>query len=180
MPTPITIQAEAVREAVDIVSLIEEFVPLRRGGKELIGKCPFHEEKTPSFAINASKQLFHCYGCGAGGDVIAFEMRIHGLSFQDALQSLAARAGLQTTSTPVTIQQRAFWAQARADSDLIEHHRLMYVVSKDTAGLDFAQECERDPAYRAWLERDLQNTLGICSVLVGLIAKAQQRERLNG
>lgn len=155
-------------------------MPLHRAGRELSGKCPFHEDSSPSFTVNPDKQLFHCHGCGAGGDVIAFEQRIRGLSFQDALQSLAERAGIQTNTSHATTQQRAEWAQKRADSELIEHHRLIYAVSKDAAALDFARECERDPSYRTWCERDWYFCRGLTTVLLGWIAKAQERERLNG
>jgi len=83
--------ATLVKQAVDIVEVIGQVVPLRRAGSRHVGICPFHHEKTPSFFVDSSNQMFHCFGCGTGGDVISFVIKHQNLSFGDAIQYLADR-----------------------------------------------------------------------------------------
>jgi DNA primase len=85
---------ERVRQASDIVDLIGAYVDLRPAGRSHKARCPFHREKTPSFHVSHERQLFHCFGCGAGGDVFTFLMKHEGLSFPEALELLARRAGI--------------------------------------------------------------------------------------
>jgi DNA primase len=85
---------EEVRTRADIVEVIGTQVRLRRAGRNFVGLCPFHDEKTPSFSVNAERGFFHCFGCGAGGTVYDFVMRVEGLTFPEALQSLARRYGI--------------------------------------------------------------------------------------
>ena len=80
---------------VDIVDVIEKFVPLKRSGANLSACCPFHEEKTPSFTVSQQKQFYHCFGCGAHGSAISFLMEYQGLGFIDAIENLAARVGVE-------------------------------------------------------------------------------------
>ena len=84
----------AIRERVDIVALVGKRVALRRSGRRFVGICPFHAEKSPSLSVAGDKKLFHCFGCGAGGDAIAFLMRADGLDFQAACHALAADSGV--------------------------------------------------------------------------------------
>lgn len=84
-----------IRLAVDIVDLVSEVIHLRRSGTSNVGLCPFHDEKTPSFSVNGQKQLYYCFGCGEGGTVIQFVMKYYGLSFPEALEKLADRAGIE-------------------------------------------------------------------------------------
>src|SRR5690554_6557990 len=94
---------EEVKSRNDMVSVAGEYVSLKRRGGSLVGLCPFHQEKTPSFTVSPEKQFFYCFGCGAGGDVIEFVMRLENLAFPEALQWLAERAGipLPEKATPV-------------------------------------------------------------------------------
>lgn len=85
---------EAVKTRADIVEIIGAHVRLKRAGRNFVGLCPFHNEKTPSFSVNAERGFFHCFGCGAGGTVFDFLMRIEGLTFPEALESLARRYGI--------------------------------------------------------------------------------------
>jgi len=85
---------EEVRARADIVEIVGAQVRLRRAGRNFVGLCPFHNEKTPSFSVNAERGFFHCFGCGAGGTVFDFVMRVEGLTFFEALQSLARRYGI--------------------------------------------------------------------------------------
>jgi DNA primase len=83
-----------VRDSIDIVDLISGYVSLKKTGKNHLGLCPFHAEKTPSFNVNPEKQIFHCFGCGAGGDVFRFLELQEGLNFPEAVRTLAGRAGI--------------------------------------------------------------------------------------
>ena len=78
----------------DIVDYVSQYVKLKRSGKDYSGLCPFHGEKTPSFHVSQDKQLFHCFGCGASGNLVQFVMRMEGLDFVEALKVLADRAGI--------------------------------------------------------------------------------------
>ena len=93
-------QAEEVRSAVDIVRIVGDYVKLRKAGVNLVGLCPFHQEKTPSFAVHPLKQIFHCFGCGVGGDVFKFVMLIENLSFPEALHRVAEKAGVTLRERP--------------------------------------------------------------------------------
>ncbi len=75
--------------------VIEHGIELKRRGRTLFGLCPFHEEKTASFAVSQGAGLFHCFGCGVSGDVIGFVVRFHRISFREALERLAIRAGVR-------------------------------------------------------------------------------------
>ncbi|HHX95233.1 MAG TPA: DNA primase [Clostridia bacterium] len=85
---------EEIRDASDIVDVISEFVSLRKRGKNYVGLCPFHSEKTPSFTVSSENQMFYCFGCGTGGNVYTFLMKYHGYGFVDAVKTLAERAGI--------------------------------------------------------------------------------------
>lgn len=87
-------QAEDVKNKLDIVDVIREYIPVKAAGANFKAKCPFHSEKTASFMISPEKQIYHCFGCGKGGDVISFVMEIEGLDFIEALKLLAPKAGI--------------------------------------------------------------------------------------
>ncbi|KAA9026339.1 DNA primase [Niallia endozanthoxylica] len=84
-----------IRQASDIVDVISEFVQLKKQGRNYIGLCPFHNENSPSFSVSVDKQVYHCFGCGAGGNVFSFLMQIEGLSFQEAAVKLAQNANIE-------------------------------------------------------------------------------------
>lgn len=83
-----------VREATDILDLVSGYVTLKKRGRNHFGLCPFHQEKTPSFSVNPEKQIFHCFGCGVGGNVFTFMMQHEGVGFPEAVKVLAKRAGI--------------------------------------------------------------------------------------
>src|SRR5665647_1632482 len=85
---------QEIVEANDIVEVIADYMTLKRTGNSFKGKCPFHNEKTPSFTVSREKQLYHCFGCGAGGNVITFVMEIEKFPFVDALKFLGARGNI--------------------------------------------------------------------------------------
>jgi len=86
---------EDIQAANDIVEVIGGYIPLKKAGKDYKALCPFHNEKTPSFMVSAQKQIFHCFGCSAGGDVIGFVMKYERLDFPGAVRLLAERAGIE-------------------------------------------------------------------------------------
>src|ERR1022692_4753692 len=83
-----------VQAKVDLLAYVSQYVTLKKQGREYRGLCPFHSEKTPSFYLNADKQVWHCHGCAAGGDLIKFVERYENVDFPTALRMLAARAGV--------------------------------------------------------------------------------------
>jgi DNA primase len=89
---------EEVRQATDIVDVISQYVRLQKRGKNYLGLCPFHTEKTPSFTVNREKGLYHCFGCGVGGNVFTFLTQYEKISFSEALRQLAARANITLPS----------------------------------------------------------------------------------
>lgn len=84
-----------IQDRLDIVEIISGFAPLRRAGKNFKAPCPFHHEKTPSFMVNPDKQIFHCFGCGAGGNVFGFLMKAEKKDFLEVVESLAERTGVE-------------------------------------------------------------------------------------
>jgi hypothetical protein len=94
-PRGALVDVEAIRAASPISEVVAEHVRLRRTGAQLIGLCPFHSEKTPSFTVHPAKQLFFCHGCGAGGDVFDFIEMLQDCPFREAARHLATRAGIR-------------------------------------------------------------------------------------
>ena len=86
---------EEVRQNNDVVDIISQYVHLTRKGRNYFGLCPFHNEKSPSFSVSPDRQIFHCFGCGVGGNVYTFLMKIEGITFKEALEQLAERANIQ-------------------------------------------------------------------------------------
>lgn len=84
-----------IKRRLDIVEFIGQYLPLKKAGINQSGRCPFHDEKTPSFMVSPERQTFKCFGCGKGGDIITFAMEKEGLSFPEAIEMLAARAGVE-------------------------------------------------------------------------------------
>ena len=99
-------QIEEVRSRNDIVDVIGNYVRLKRSGSNYTGLCPFHNEKTPSFSVNPSRQMFKCFGCGIGGNVITFLMEYENYSFPEAVQHLAKRAGIVLPEKELTQEQK--------------------------------------------------------------------------
>ena len=86
---------ERLRETVDIVDLIGTRTDLRRVGSRWVGLCPFHDERTPSFSVDTGKGVYHCFGCGVGGDAIGFVREIEGLDFVESVELLAERYNVE-------------------------------------------------------------------------------------
>ena len=90
---------EEIRSRNDIVDVVSQYVILKRSGRNYFGLCPFHNEKSPSFSVSPDKQIFHCFGCGVGGNVFHFIMKIENISFIESVQMLAERAGINLPSS---------------------------------------------------------------------------------
>jgi len=86
---------QQIQDTADIRQVVQEYVPLKKRGRNWVGLCPFHSDKDPSFSVSEDKQIFYCFGCGEGGDVFKFLMRMEGLSFAEAARTLAERYGIE-------------------------------------------------------------------------------------
>ena len=114
-------QAEQVRAAADIVRIVGDYVKLRKAGTRMVGLCPFHQEKTPSFSVSPTKQLFYCFGCHVGGDVFKFVMQIENLTFPEALRRVAEKVGVRITESA---DDATYDANARERAALYKIHEV--------------------------------------------------------
>lgn len=134
---------EEIRNRLDIVDLISEYVVLKKSGRNYTGLCPFHGEKTPSFTVSGEKQMFYCFGCGAGGNVFTFIMRMENLDFPGAARMLADRLGI-----PVITAEEGKTGQKRKERDrllqLVElaaryYHRVLLQEPSGTAARQYLE-----------------------------------------
>src|ERR1700675_2611826 len=148
---------EQLKSSIDIVKVVGEYVRLRRVGStgRYLGLCPFHQEKTPSFNVNQSRQFYKCFGCGVSGDALKFVMEVDGLTFPETLKLLAERNG-------IPMPQRTEYADAdsKLRAALLEMHVIAADVFRDNLRAPHGAET------RAYLERrgvtqDLVETFGL-------------------
>jgi DNA primase len=128
---------QQIKDRLNIVDVVSAYVELSRAGKHMKARCPFHNEKTPSFNVSPERGMYHCYGCGAGGDMFTFIEAIEGVEFKDALKILAAKANVELV--PVSPQKKT------------ERDRL-YAVLED-ATLFYQAELQNASGPRAYLEK---------------------------
>jgi DNA primase len=112
---------EAIRERVDIVELISQSITLQRKGNSHMGLCPFHQEKSPSFSVVPHKGIFHCFGCGEGGDAFKFLMKTRGIGFHEAVKELGEHVGIQVEDRELSPDERR---RMRARRDVVEVNEL--------------------------------------------------------
>lgn len=105
-------QASQIREKIDIVAFISEYLPLKKAGRNFKANCPFHNEDTPSFIVSPERQIWHCFGCGKGGDCFTFLMEYENMEFPEALRVLAKKAG-------VTLKESSFQASHYSEKEKI-------------------------------------------------------------
>ena len=121
---------DEVRQSNDIVDVISQYMYLKRSGRNYFGLCPFHNEKSPSFSVSPDKQIFHCFGCGVGGNVISFIMKIEGCGFVEAIQILAEKANIQlpTLENNVDSQREELKAKVYKVNDFTAdfYHKNLY------------------------------------------------------
>ena len=120
---------EEVRNRNDIVDVVSEYVRLQRKGSSYFGLCPFHNEKSPSFSVTPSKQMFYCFGCGVGGNVYTFLMEYENATFPEAVEKLAARAGIE-------LPKQEYSKEARQEADL---RSALLAVNKEAAKFYYIQ-----------------------------------------
>ncbi|WP_273129867.1 DNA primase [Bacillus weihaiensis] len=113
---------EKIQRTSDIVDVVSEYVQLKKQGRNYFGLCPFHGEKSPSFSVSSDKQIFHCFGCGAGGNVFSFIMQHNGVSFTEAVQTLAEKNGIDLPTITPTDQGKTLSKDAEK---MIEAHELL-------------------------------------------------------
>src|SRR5437879_12377770 len=131
--------AHRVKQQADIVRVVGEYVRLRKNGQNFTGLCPFHSEKTPSFAVHPVKQIYHCFGCGVGGDVFKFVMEMDKCDFMEALRTVADKCGIALPkSRELSADERSEQQQRTA---LVELHR--------EAAAFFARQLESTPEGKA-------------------------------
>ncbi len=125
-----------IRNAADIVEVVSESVLLKKAGKDYKGLCPFHSEKTPSFTVSPEKQIFHCFGCGTGGNVFTFLMKQEGLSFPEALRTLARRYGVDIPEQRMSAEQKRQMNEREALLDINRQaaNFFHHILSTDPAG----------------------------------------------
>jgi DNA primase len=136
--------ADRVKQQADIVRVVGEYVRLKKSGQNFTGLCPFHSEKTPSFAVHPVKQIYHCFGCGAGGDVFKFVMEMDKVTFPEAVRAVAEKCGIAVPRARERTPEERRENQQRAS--LVELHR--------EAAAFFAQQLGGTPegkAARAYL-----------------------------
>jgi DNA primase len=119
---------ERVKQAVDIVEVISAHTDLRRQGSRWVGLCPFHEERTPSFSVDAQEKLYHCFGCGVGGDAIKFVEEKEGLGFAEAVELLADRYGVELVREKEDPRAEARRQQRRRLSELLDRVAAFYAA----------------------------------------------------
>ena len=107
-----------IKNAADIVDIVSESVLLKKAGKNYIGLCPFHSEKTPSFTVSPDKQIFHCFGCSTGGNVFSFLMKQEGLSFPEAARYLAKRFGVEIADKQLSTAQKKIISEKESLLDI--------------------------------------------------------------
>jgi DNA primase len=165
---------ERAVDAADMIAVVSARTPLRRVGARWTGRCPFHEERTPSFSVNPDRKLFHCFGCGKGGDLIGFVRETEGLDFAEAVEWLADRAGVQLEYEE---------SSPRADASRRKRDRLFQVLEA-AAGFysrylweSAAAEPARTYLVRRGFREDVckQFRLGVSPDAQTLPAKARER-----
>jgi len=114
---------EEIRERCSIVSIVSGYVSLKKAGSNYLGLCPFHNEKTPSFTVNEDKGIFHCFGCGTGGNVYSFLTRIEGKSFPEVVRELAEREGVELPSPDRPVDRKEEEEKDRARRELAAVHK---------------------------------------------------------
>ena len=140
---------EEVRSKNDIVDVIGSYIKLQKKGANYMGLCPFHGEKTASFSVSGTKQMYHCFGCGVGGNVVTFLMEYENFTFPEAIRELAGRAGITLPEAEATPEEKA---RSSRKMRLLE-------IYKEAARF-YHQQMRRDEnqtAYRYFKQRELSD-----------------------
>lgn len=138
---------DRVRRHFDILDVVQEHIQLKKsGGRYYFGLCPFHSEKTPSFSVSPDKQIFHCFGCGEGGNVVSFIMKLEGMTFPEAIKYLAEKAGFSLPQTedvsPAQIkenEEKARMVEAHEFTVKLYHH-ILWHTQQGQEGLEYLKQ----------------------------------------
>lgn len=191
---------EEVRERADLAEVVSGYTALKKAGRVVKGLCPFHQEKTPSFTIDPAKQVYHCFGCGAGGDVFTFLRQMEGLTFSEAAERLADRLGItlrhETTrdrgeGSPRRVLVAANGAAAEYFADLLNRSPEAAVARRHLQDRGFSSEdartwrlgyspAGRDALYRHLLGRKLTSRQIVESGLAMVSEAGEHRDRFRG
>ena len=162
-------------DRVDIVEVIDRRVKLKKAGKNYSARCPFHDEKTPSFSVNPDKQFYYCFGCGAGGNALTFVMEYDNLEFPQAVENLAGSTGMEVPREPrpgdldprqkeesskplyALMEQVSLYYQKQLRSHEQAHHAVDYLKGRGLSG-EIAKQFGLGFAPPGW--DNLQNALG--------------------
>src|SRR5699024_5577545 len=140
---------EEVRQANDIVDVVSGYVQLKKQGRNHFGLCPFHNENTPSFSVNEEKQIFHCFGCGKGGNVFSFVMEIEHYNFIEAVKYLAEQSQIQLPEIKESNQNKLseeasnlldayeYFKERGINQETIDTFQLGYAPNDETITIDF-------------------------------------------
>jgi DNA primase len=142
---------EEIKSKIDIVEFISDYVPLKKSGQNYKGLCPFHAEKTPSFVVSPSKQIFHCFGCGTGGDAVSFLIKHENLSFSEAIRYLAQKAGIHIS-------------QKKSDHKTASKREMILGVNKEALNF-FIKNLEKSKTASAYLKNrgiNIDSTITFC------------------
>jgi DNA primase len=139
---------DKVRESNDILDVISEHVSLKKKGRNYVGLCPFHKEKTPSFMVQQDRQTFHCFGCGEGGNVISFIMKYRSLEFVDAVKMLAERANILIPESGEQV-----------NSEKINLINTLYRINKEAAKYFFNNLKENNKAFEYFKSRGISGEI---------------------
>jgi len=150
-----SVAVEQIKDRLSIQDVVSSYIKLERAGKNMRARCPFHNEKTPSFFVSPDRNVYHCFGCGRGGDVFTFVQEFEGLDFSGALKVLADRAGVQLTPVDPSAQQERdhllgllkeardyFVTQLKDNKDAQAYctDRGITDVTRDAFGIGYAQD----------------------------------------
>lgn len=147
-------ETDNIKDRLDIVDVVGWFIPLKKQGRDFKACCPFHSEKTPSFVVSQEKQIFHCFGCGAGGDIFTFVMKYENIEFVEALEYLAEKAGVTLTKkgnpNAAGDKKAVLYANEIAGK---YYSRILFKVAEGQPGRDYVKQ--------RGLSRDIVKEFGV-------------------
>ena len=167
---------EEVREKNDIVDVISSYVSLKKKGSSWFGLCPFHNEKSPSFSVSRDKQMYYCFGCGQGGNVYTFLMEYNRMSFVEALQQLAQRAGVELPAAEQTARRKT---EADARTVLKEMNKQAAVYFHYLLHSRRGEKAMQYLKNRGISEEMIKRSSGVCRFVPGRSVSVSERKRVH-
>lgn len=175
---------EDIKTRANIVEVVSEYVSLKKTGRNFVGLCPFHKEKSPSFTVNPEKQIFYCFGCGEGGNVVTFIMKTNGMTYPEAIRHLAARLGIVIPTRKMTTSEKRYASEreklTRINTMASAHFSKNFASARGKVARDYVskrgmdetiiQEFRLGYSFDEW--RDLKDYYDRKGVPPGLVEKA--------